>query len=98
MRTRNVAFLIAIAVVCAGHVRTQAQRAPAFDAGDPSTYPPGTRGCAAACTSGTITLPLPANGVLTFSRFTADGAFTITFAPNAANTPVTIRVSDDVVL
>jgi hypothetical protein len=98
MRTRIVALLIAIAVVCAGHSAAHAQRAPAFDAGDPSTYPPGTHGCTAACTSGTITLPLPAKGVLTFSRFTADGAFTITFTPNTANSPVTIRVTDDVVL
>lgn len=69
-----------------------------FDAGDPATYPAGTTGCASRCTSGAITLTLPPDGVLTFSRFTADGAFTITFAPNAANTPATIHVAGDVSL
>lgn len=81
-----------------GSSTARAQQARAFDAGNPSTYPAGTMGCTVACESGTITLPLPADGVITFSRFVADGAFTITFAPNARNTPATLRVTGDVVL
>jgi len=69
-----------------------------FDAGDPRTYPPGTSGCTATCQAGTIVLPLPADGVLKFSSLTAQGAFTITFKPNATNTPATLLVSGDVVL
>jgi hypothetical protein len=69
-----------------------------FDAGDPRTYPPGTTGCSAACQSGTIVLPLPPDGVLRFASVTANGAFTMTFAPNAANTPVTLLVAGDVTL
>jgi len=69
-----------------------------FNAGDPSTYPAGTTGCASACQSGTIVLAIPADGVLRFSSFTASGPFTISFRPNATNTPVTLLVSGDVVL
>lgn len=69
-----------------------------FNAGDPRTYPPGTTGCSAACDAGTIVLPLPPDGALRFSSFTADGAFTIGFTPNAANTPATLLVSGDVTL
>jgi hypothetical protein len=69
-----------------------------FDAGDPRTYPPGTTGCAAACQSGSIVLSVPADGVLRFASFTASGAFTIGFRPNATNTPVTMLVAGDVVL
>src|SRR3954447_5725822 len=43
----------------------------AFDAGDPRPYPAGTVGCAAACATGTIVLPLPPDGTLRFSSFTA---------------------------
>ena len=70
----------------------------AFDAGNPQTYPAGATGCAATCESGSIVLPLPPDGVLRFSSFTASGAFTIGFQPNATNTPVTLLVSGDVVL
>jgi hypothetical protein len=98
MRIRIAVFLIAAAFCSSGHTRVRAQQAQAFDAGNPSTYPPGTRGCTARCTSGTVTLQLPPDGVLRFSRFTANGSFTITFAPNASNTPATIRVADAVVL
>jgi len=69
-----------------------------FDAGDPATYPPGTTGCASACQAGTVVLPLPADGVLRFSRFVADGTFTISFKPNATNTPATLLVAGDVLL
>lgn len=70
----------------------------AFDASDPQTYPAGTTGCAAACKAGTIVLPLPPDGVLRFSRFVVDGAFTISFRPNATNTPVTLLVGGDLLL
>lgn len=69
-----------------------------FDAGDPRTYPAGTNGCDTACQGGKVVLPLPPDGILRFSSFTATGAFTIAFQPNAANTPVTLLVSGDVVL
>ena len=69
-----------------------------FDAGDPRTYPSGTTGCTAACESGAVVLPLPADGVLRFSRFTVSGTFTVGFRSNAANTPVTLLVAGDVVL
>jgi len=69
-----------------------------FNAGDPATYPAGTTGCAAACQSGAIVLPMPADGVLRFSNFSAQGAFTISFKPNSTNTPLTLLVSGDVVL
>ena len=98
MRIRIAGLVLAAVFFCSGHARALAQGARPFDAGDPSTYPAGTHGCAAACTSGMIVLPLPADGVLRFSRFTANGSFTITFAPNARNTPATIRVGGDVVL
>jgi hypothetical protein len=70
----------------------------AFDAGDPSTYPMGTIGCASACQSGSVVLALPTDGVLRFSRFTVSGAFTIGIKPNPMNTPVTLLVAGDVVL
>jgi hypothetical protein len=70
----------------------------AFAAGDPGTYPPGTTGCAAACDSGEVVLPLPPDGVLRFSSFAASGAFTITFRANATNTPVSLLVAGDVAL
>jgi hypothetical protein len=69
-----------------------------FNAGNPATYPPGTSGCTGPCSSGTITLALPPEGVLKFSSFTVDGNFTIGFARNAANTPVTILVSGNVLI
>ena len=48
-----------------------------FNAGNPATYPPGTTGCTSNCTTGTITFTAPPDGVLKFSSFTADGAFTL---------------------
>ena len=65
----------------------------AFDAGDPRTYPAGTTGCPSACDGGTIVLPLPEDGVLRFSSFKAEGAFTISFRPNATNTAATLLVA-----
>jgi hypothetical protein len=69
-----------------------------FDAGTPSTYPAGTSGCSANCSSGTITFQVPPDGILRFSSFTANGGFQLGFARNAANSPVTILVAGDVVL
>jgi hypothetical protein len=69
-----------------------------FHAGQPATYPPGTSGCTVNCTSGSITLPLPPDGILRFSSFTVDGSFTVGFARNPANTPVTILVSGNVLI
>jgi hypothetical protein len=70
----------------------------AFNAGDPSTYPPGTVGCSTPCSGGSIVMALPADGVLKFSSFTANGAFNVSFGRNAANTPATILVAGDVLL
>ena len=42
-----------------------------FNAGNPATYPPGTTGCTSNCTTGTITIATPPDGVLKFSSFTA---------------------------
>ena len=74
-----------------------------FNAGDPATYPPGTSGCSGPCQGGTIVLPLPPDGVLRFSSFTASGTsnFHLRFAessPNRTNPPVTILVAGDVML
>ncbi len=83
---------------------------PAFDASDPSTYPPGTTGgCATVgcASSDNLTLPLPPDGVLRFSSFRAvsgSGCFTrflIYFAETGTartNTPVTLLVSGDLTL
>lgn len=68
----------------------------AFNAGDPTTYPPGSSGCAGPCTSGTINIALPPDGVLRFSSFTANGGFTINFVRNNVNTPVTLLVAGNV--
>jgi hypothetical protein len=66
-----------------------------FDASNPTTYPPGTTGCSAPCTGGTITFPLPADGVLKFKSFKAVGTFFIRFTGHVANPPVTILVAGD---
>jgi hypothetical protein len=69
----------------------------AFDAADPATFPPGTT---SAYRSRTI--PLPPDGVLVFDSFRVRGAasdgsccVTVSFAGNAANTPVTLLVAGD---
>ncbi len=70
----------------------------AFDTTDATTYPPGT-------TSGNtfLTIPLPEDGILIFDSFTVQprpsdsGNFLqVFFAPNEANTPVTLLVRGDV--
>jgi hypothetical protein len=89
----NIAQQIVDLCGCAGDPTLQP-----FSAGNPATYPPGTSGCSSACSSGSVILPLPPDGVLRFSSFTVDGNFTIGFSRNAANTPVTILVSGNVLL
>ena len=64
----------------------------AFNANDPATFPPGT-----TVSGPNVTIPLPPDGVLRFSSFSANDR-SIFFARNAANTPVTLLVSGDVVL
>ena len=70
----------------------------AFNTLDPSTYPPGTQ-----TAFGVIVLPLPADGILTFQSMNlqtrpGEGTLTVSFARNAANTPVTLLVSGDVTI
>jgi len=65
-----------------------------FDTSDPTTYPPGTSDQG---TFGTITIPLPADGVLKFSSVKIQNR-QVRFTTNAANTPVTILVAGDVLL
>ena len=69
----------------------------AFDTTDATTYPPGT-------TSGNqfLTIPLPEDGTLIFDSFTvqprpsdSNNFLQVFFAPNEANTPVTLLVSGD---
>jgi hypothetical protein len=63
-----------------------------FDSTISSSWPPGTTDA-----NSTLTIPLPPDGVLRFSSFRATTR-NITFAPNAANTPVTLLVAGDVTL
>ena len=61
-----------------------------FDSANAATFPPGT-----SDNGSTITMSLPADGVLKFSSFRVTGR-TFTIAGNAANTPATILVAGDV--
>jgi hypothetical protein len=61
-----------------------------FDSSNASTFPPGT-----SDSSGTLTIPLPPDGILKFSSFTLQNRH-VQFVRNAANTPVTILVAGDV--
>jgi hypothetical protein len=63
-----------------------------FNANDSATFPPGT-----VASGVDVTIPLPPDGVLRFSSFSANDR-NIHFARNAANTPVTLLVSGDVLL
>ncbi|MGE5243272.1 MAG: hypothetical protein ACM3SQ_03485 [Betaproteobacteria bacterium] len=65
-----------------------------FDTSNPATYPPGTSDSGF---NGTLTLPLPPDGVFRFSSFAVQNR-NVTFVSNAANTPVTILVAGDVSL
>lgn len=69
-----------------------------FVASDPSTHPPGTTCSTSNCTSGTIRIPLPPDGVLKFRNFTLSGFYLLRFAGNANNTPVTMLVAGDMLL
>ncbi len=90
---QNIAQQVIDLCGCAGDPTLQP-----FNAGNPATYPPGTSGCSGPCSSGTIILGLPDDGVLRFSSFTADGSFFIGFSRNPSNTPVTILVSGNILL
>jgi hypothetical protein len=63
-----------------------------FDSSDPSTFPPGTTDTGA---NGSMSIPLPPDGILKFSRFNLQNR-QLSFGANAANTPVTILVAGDV--
>ena len=90
---QNIAQQVIDLCGCAGDPTLQP-----FNAGNPATYPPGTSGCSGPCTTGTINVALPDDGVLRFSSFTVDGNFNVGFFRNPANTPVTILVSGNVVI
>jgi hypothetical protein len=77
---------------CIGHPKSLG----AFDASKTATYPPGTTVLGSGVF--TVTIPLPDDGVLIFSSFTIPGNYTVRFAHNAANTPVTLLVSGNVTL
>lgn len=65
----------------------------AFNSEDPGTYPPNTQ-----VSGSTITLELPADGILIFDSFNVGSGTSfrwVQFAPNAANTPVQLRVKGD---
>jgi hypothetical protein len=71
-----------------------------FHSVDEATYPPGT-----VRNGGTITIPLPDDGVLIFDSFTVDNrpdfptnSATVGFGTNAANTGVTLLVSGDLTI
>jgi hypothetical protein len=93
MPTTNIAQQVLDLCGCAGTPGLQP-----FNAGIPSTYPPGTSGCSSNCNSGTIVIGLPPDGVLRFSSFTVDGGFQVYFARNAANTPATVLVAGDILI
>ena len=100
VRLASIALAFAAVLIAPDLVRTQVldicgcgsiPNLPAFDSRDASTHPPGT-----VVTGTSVTLPVPEDGVLRFSRFFARNH--IRFARNAANTPVTILVSGDFTL
>ena len=83
---------------CAGSPATLG----AFDSADPSTWPT-VAGQPTTLSGSTITLPLPADGVLVFDSFTLSnlegGAnATLVFGRNASNTPARLLVAGDVVI
>ena len=65
-----------------------------FDTSDPTTYPPGTSDQG---NTGTLTIPLPADGVLKFSSVRIVNRH-VRFVTNAVNTPITILVAGDALL
>jgi hypothetical protein len=78
---------------CQGHPQSLGR----FDMADPSTYPPGTTNV-----NRLVTIPLPESGVLIFDSFRAvrpdTSSWTIRFARNAANSPVTVLVGGEVTI
>ncbi len=83
---------------CAGST----QSLGAFDTANAATWPAGTT-ITTATSPDTITIPLPADGVMVFDSFTVgnstsgDNSF-VQFVWNAANTPVTLLVRGDVLV
>jgi hypothetical protein len=65
-----------------------------FDSSNAATFPPGTTDTGF---NGSLTIPLPADGILKFSSFAVQNR-NVTFVRNAANTPVTILVAGDVAI
>ena len=63
-----------------------------FESSNSATFPPGTSDSGF---NGSMTIPLPPDGILRFSSFTVQNR-QISFVANAANTPVTILVAGDV--
>lgn len=77
----------------------------AFDSNIPASWPPGTT-ISQEClfSTGMITIPLPADGVMVFDSFRVSNSHnnqcnvSVTFARNAANTPVTLLVRGSVLV
>jgi hypothetical protein len=74
----------------------------AFDLRDRNTWPPGT-----TVSGSSVTIPLPADGVMVFDSMFFDWSSAavptccpvrVSFAPNAANTPVTLLVKGNVTI
>ena len=77
-----------------------------FHSNDPATWPPGSQQVATGC-SPILEIPLPEDGVLIFDSFTVGNMATsgcgvrdatVRFAPNPANTPVTLLVRGNVTI
>lgn len=59
----------------------------------PAQVPSGT-----TVTGSTVTVPLPADGVLHFTTMTVNSGVTVVFAPNARNTSATLLATGDVTI
>ena len=59
----------------------------------PSQVPPGT-----TVNGSTVTVPLPADGILNFTTVNIPNGVTVKFAKNAANTPVTMVATGDIAI
>ena len=63
------------------------------------TFSSGSTGADGAfAPTGNTTVPLPPDGVLNFTTVNIPAGVTVTFAPNAANTPVTMLATGDVTI
>ena len=73
--------------------------AAAASAATAQTFSSGSTGADGALNvTANTTLPLPANGILNFTTVTVQPGVTLTFAKNAANTPVVILATGDVAI